>query len=73
MYLGEVRYSKLKGQPHVHLHMSDLEYSLCGNPRKIIVNLAEFYELKILNREYCEIVKKLFDKGLYYVKIEIDE
>ena len=67
-----IRFTRVKGQPHLHLYVSEEEYINLGKPKKIIDNLAQFLDLKITDKEINDFACAGFDKGIYYIKIEID-
>lgn len=73
MYLSGIKYTKLKEGPYLHLHITDLEYSLLKYPQKVINNIAEFLNLKIFNDESCEFVRLAFSSGVRHIKITIDK
>ena len=73
---SSIRFTKIKGQPHLHLYMSELEYALLNYPNKIITNLADFYNIFIKedkNNIIFEYVRKAFESGINYIKIDIDK
>lgn len=80
MQFSEIRYTRLKQVPHIHLYMSEYEYAILGYPNKRIRNYADFLNIfdKIMTDNLREVGRATF--GIYpytnsvdYIKIEVED